>query len=116
MKALSRDAKGFIEGVTKYMQEEGKTSLLPKVERLFGKVTQEREKDTVAHVTTSVVLTDDERKEIEKFAYRLVGHAVTLDCRVDGAIIAGIKMEIGDWIVDTSLQGQLQQMKRNIIS
>ncbi len=115
MKTLSRDARGFIEGITQYIRKEGKTSVLPKVETLLGKVAASAQKETVAHVATSVALSNEEKQHIEQLMYQLVGHPVSLDCRVDPAVLGGMKIQIGDWIVDTSLQSQLEDMVTDIL-
>lgn len=115
MKTLSRDARGFIEGITQYIRKEGKTSVLPKVETLLGKVAASAQKETVAHVATSVALWDEEKRDIERLMYRFVGHPVTLDCRVDSTVLGGMKIQIGDWVVDTSLEGQLEAMAKDIL-
>lgn len=111
----SSDTKGFIEGITQYIQKEGKQSVLPKVTELFGKLSKQSQKETVADVVTSVALSTEEQEAMERLLFRLTGHAVTLSSRVDRSLIAGMKMKIGDWVVDTSLSGQLDQMGKDII-
>lgn len=116
MNSLSRDAKGFIAGITKYIQDEGKTSLLPKVGRLLGKVSEQSQEDAVAHVISAVALSDDEKARIERFVFRLMGHSVTVDATVDRDVVGGFVINIGDWVVDTSLNGQLQNMQKTLSS
>ena len=115
MKALTRDARGFIEGITKYIQKEGKTSVLPKVHTLLEKVAAQGRKETTATVISSVSLTDEEKQKIERFLYGLVGHQVSLVTSVDAKLLGGLKIQIGDWIVDTSLKGQLEEMAEGIL-
>lgn len=110
------DTKGFIEGITQYIQKEGKQSVLPKVQELFGKLSKQSQKETIADVTTSVALTSEEQASIERLLFRLTGHSVALSTRVDRSLIAGMKMKIGDWVVDTSVSGQLDQMGKDILS
>jgi len=115
MKALTRDAKGFIEGITQYIQNEGKVSVLPKVQILLGKVAAQNQKETVANVKSSVALTLEEQKRIEQILYTLVGHPVSLVTSIDDKLLGGLKIQIGDWIIDTSLLGQLEEMAQHIL-
>ncbi len=109
------DTKGFVEGITQYIQKEGKQSLLPKVTELFGKLSSQAQRDTVAKVTTSVALSKDEQASVEKVLYRLMGREVAVSMNVDPSLIGGMKIKIGDWVVDTSLSGQLDTMGHEIL-
>lgn len=110
------DAKGFIEGITQYIQKEGKQSVMPKVTELFGKLSVQSQKETVAQVATALPMSPSEREGIERFLFRLVGHPVTLSVAVDKGLIGGMKISVGDWVVDTSLSGQLDRMAKEILS
>lgn len=110
------DAKGFIEGITQYIQKEGKESVMPKVTELFGKLSVQSQKETVAQVTTSVPITLAEQEGIDRLLFRLVGHQVAISAQVDKHLIGGMKISIGDWVVDTSLDGQVDRMAKEILS
>ena len=110
------DTKGFIEGITQYIQKEGKQTIVPKVTELFGKLSMQSEKETVAHVTTSVSLSAEEREEIDRLLFRLVHHPVKVTLHVDPELIGGMKIAIGDWVVDTSLNGQVDHMAKHLVS
>lgn len=112
---MSPDTRGFIEGITQYIQKEGKSSLVPKMQELLGKVTTQAEKETVANVASSTPLTTEEEKMIHQLLYQLVRHSVTLEKNIDKTLIAGIQIAIGDWVVDTSLKSQLEQMGKEIL-
>jgi F0F1-type ATP synthase delta subunit len=38
-----------------------------------------------------------------------------LECVVNTALLGGLKIQVGDWIVDTSLKSQLDQMATILI-
>ncbi len=115
MKKLPAEAQGFIKGITQYIEQEGKTSVLPKVRHLFGKISQESERETVAKVVSAVPLTVTEKEHIARMLYTYVGHAVTLNCTVDARLIAGLRIQIWDWVLDTSFKGQLEQLSHDIL-
>lgn len=108
---LTKDARGFVDGVVNYLKSEGKSkAALPKVEALLGKVTAQSKKEKTAQVTSSITLTDPEKNSLARVLSGLLGHEVALVCSVDQSLVAGIRIQIGDWIVDTSLKSQLEQM------
>lgn len=108
MNTLTKDARGFIDGVTEYIRSEShEKSLLPRVQSLFTKVTSQAKKENQAEVQSAVVLTRGEKNEIEQLLARLLGHRVTCQYRHAPAILGGIKITVADWVVDSTLATQL---------
>ncbi|KKU83311.1 MAG: F0F1 ATP synthase subunit delta [Microgenomates group bacterium GW2011_GWA2_47_8] len=88
---------------------------LPKVRELLRKVTASAKKQQIARVESAAALTPRERQTIEAFLGTLLAHPVTLECRVNSATLGGILIRVGDWILDTTLLGQLQAMKESLV-
>ena len=117
MATLSKDARGFVEGIVSYIKDEGKTPrALPKVQTLLHKVTAQARSQKRATVATSVALGTLEQQQIERLLASLIGHQVVLDCEVDRRLLGGVKIQVGDWIVDTSLLSQLSRLARELVS
>lgn len=115
MKQLSVSARAFVEGVTSYMEHEEKANLLlPRVTDLFQKVSIQARKKSTAQVVSAIVLTNEEKIQIHDFLEKLLGHSITIEVRVDAAIIAGVRVEVGDWVVDTSFATQLNHIARGL--
>ncbi len=109
--SLSKDARGLVDGVVEYMRRDGKSkSTLPKVVAFLGKVTAQTRQEKTARVISAVSLTEKEQKDLVSLLSSILGHTIELDCAVDTAIIAGLRIQVGDWIVDTSLKSQLEEM------
>lgn len=110
--ALSKDAKGFVEGVVGYLSKD-KRSLgsVPRVSELFRKVTATAEKEKTAKVESALALSISEQTRLTKALEALTGHSVELVVKVDPGLIAGFRITVGDWVVDTSLSGQLEAME-----
>lgn len=60
-------------------------------------------------VTTSVVLTDREKRQVADLVKKLVKSAEIV-YKVDSSLLGGIRIQAGDWLVDTSLVSQLSQL------
>ncbi len=117
MKPLTRDARGFIDGVTKYIQTEGTTqTVLPKVQNFFSKVTGQAKKERLATVTTVVALTQPEKSALEKILTKLLGHDVECNYATDAKLLGGMKVQVADWVVDSSIQTQLSALAESLKS
>jgi F-type H+-transporting ATPase subunit delta len=112
MTSLTRDARFFLDGVTKYLKE-GKTEagMLPKVHAAFNRLSAEDQLEKTARVKSAVSLTTKEKNEISKFLSRLLTHPVTIKSSVDASCVGGIRITVGDWVVDTTIAGQIERMK-----
>lgn len=109
--SLSKDARGLVDGVVEYMRRDGKSkSSVPKVAAFLGKVTAQSREEKVARVRSAVALTAKEESALSSVLSTVLGHTVELSCTVDAALIAGLYIQVGDWIVDTSLKSQLEEM------
>lgn len=108
---LTKDARGLVDGVVSYLKNEGKMkSVMPKVQAFLTRVTSQAKKEKIARIATSVELTQEEKKHVEDVLVRLLGHEVTLECVVQPQLVAGFRIQVGDWIVDTTLKSQLEKM------
>jgi len=111
MADLTKDARGLVSGIVSYLEKDKEISTqVPKIRKLLSKVTTANGKDVEAAIVTAVVLKSEEKTKLADALLKLVGHPVTLSCVVDQSIIAGMRIKIGDWIVDTSYAHQLQRI------
>ena len=70
-----------------------------------------------AHIRTAVPLTDEERGLLSaKLGQALGGRQVVLTEVVDRAMLGGFIVESGSAVVDGSLEGQLERMRRRLAS
>lgn len=111
MADLTKDASRFVSGIVQYLATDKQTSgQVPKIRKLLSKVTADNGKDIEAQVVTAIALKSDEKQKLTEALGKLVGHPVSLACSVDQSIIAGMRIKIGDWIVDTSYVHQIDQL------
>lgn len=116
MTSLSKDARFFVEGVTRYLRRGGADdTMLPKVAAVFQKITSSARLQKTAIVESTVVLTAKEKMEIGRFLSRLLAHTVTIKCKINKELIAGLRIAVGDWIVDTSIATQIHAMQEQLI-
>jgi F-type H+-transporting ATPase subunit delta len=74
----------------------------------------QRRNRLVAHVTTTVLLTDAEETELAAALGRMFGQDVRLQVVVDESLIGGLTVRIGDQIIDASVARQLDEARRKL--
>lgn len=115
MSSLAKDARYFIDGVTKYLRQHGTSDvMLPKVTAALHKISNSARMEKTAKVQTAVVLTPGERAEISRLLSRLLTHTVTIECTINKELLGGLRINVGDWILDTTVLGQIEAMKEHL--
>jgi F0F1-type ATP synthase delta subunit len=117
MKVLSKDERGFIDSVASYVNSDARAkSVAPKVQSLLTKVTAAAKKEENAQVQSAVELLPAEKKHIEVMLAKLLGHTITCHYTRDAALIGGIKIQVADWIVDSSFMTQLHSVAQSLLT
>ncbi len=115
MTSLTRDARFFVDGVTKYLRGSGGAgAMLPKVTAALHKITTSARAGKLARVESSVPLTSKEKSDIGRFLSRLLSREATLQCTINKELIGGLRIGVGDWIVDTSIATQISAMQEQL--
>lgn len=113
---LTKDARGLVDGVVTYLKRSGTSkTMIPKVSSLLQKVTAKTRKEKLAVVETSIMLTATEKQSVEKMLVKLLGHEVEVHVVVKPELIGGLRIQVGDWIVDTSLAMHLGQLSQSLL-
>ncbi len=116
MSTHTQEAYNFVQGIASYLRADGgHASAVGKVRTLLTKVTAKARRGKVATVESSVVLTQKERQAIERLLSRLMDHAITLDCRLNHDLLGGLRIGVGDWVVDTTMRAQIDDLAAQLI-
>lgn len=91
---------GFFSGV-----EGGKVEVLRELPRMSG---------ASAEVVSALPLTEAEQQTVRKDIFEKLGGGATLTFRVDPTILGGLKIRVGDRVVDGSVAGRLESMRRSL--
>ncbi len=116
MAKLTKHARGFIKSVVSYIQKERETNhAVPQLRKLLSKVSQDAEEDITAHVQSAVPLTSEEKSQIQKTLTRISGHEITVVSTVAPSVLGGLKIQVCDWVVDTTFFKTLQNMSHMLM-
>lgn len=84
------------------------------IDEYFNLTSSFRNKIT-AYVISSVPLTEDLIREMEKMLSNLAGKEVLIKNEVDESIIGGFIIRIKEKVLDASIQGQFRKLKEKIV-
>lgn len=73
-----------------------------------------RREQLVAHVTVASPLADDHRRRLMAALTQLYGKAVHLNVDVDPRVVGGIRVEIGDEVLDGTMSRKLEDVRRRL--
>ena len=108
---LSERMMGFLQVLVK----KGRFGEILSVLEYFQKEAKEYKKIGVVYVTTPTALTDDKKSDIEKRLLETSGYlSLEMNYIVDPKLLGGIRIRIGDRVVDNSIQTKLDELTRSL--
>ena len=81
----------------------------------YGTVAAERRSRLVATVTAAVPLTEAQRERLGAIVAQAYGHEVQLNVEVDPGLIGGLRIEIGDEVIEGSVLSRLADARRRLV-
>jgi F-type H+-transporting ATPase subunit delta len=94
----------------RFLLEKGRFSLLPLIYDEFLRVYRDDAGIVAAEITSALPLADDLKKRLVAALGRLTGKRVDLDAVVDDGVIGGLRLRIGDHVVDGTLAARLKDI------
>ncbi len=82
--------------------------------QVFIELVREYRSEVVAEVVSAVPLTDEEREMTVQRLQEITGKKVLLSEKVDPSIIGGMRIVVGDKLLDLSLKGHLERIRERL--
>lgn len=117
--ALEKATEGeprAVRAVLNILLQRDRIAILPDVARAFSDLIDRRAGIVHAKITTSVALDERERTDLAHRLEQVSGKKIKATFVVDPAIIGGVKVQLGDRLVDASLRTRLDLMARQLAS
>lgn len=96
--------------------ERDRIALVPLIARAFGDIVDQRAGIAKARITTAVPIAEREQAELVQRLEQKSGRTLRATFAVDPTLIGGAKIQIGDHLIDSSLQGKLISLGRELAS
>jgi len=103
---LTDEAKNFIN----MLVENGRVTLLPEIGAQFHVLKNAQEGAADAEIVSAFAISDAQLNELVATLERKFGRKLTPSVTVDPALIGGVRVVVGDEVLDTSVRAKLQQM------
>ncbi|KAB7528697.1 ATP synthase F1 subunit delta [Flagellimonas olearia] len=109
---IFKDANEISKGLIQTLVDNKRIAMLQEVAYKYIILHEKMKGEEVAYVTTAVPLTADLEKKILAEVKKATGNKVTIENKVDEAIIGGFVLRVGDTQYDASIANKLNGLKR----
>lgn len=92
------------------LADNGRLKALPDVAKLFDQLKATAEKRIKATVTSARKPTAEQQRKLSAALNTKFDAEVDIDYVVDDSLISGIRIKVGDWVVDNTAVTQLQKL------
>jgi F-type H+-transporting ATPase subunit delta len=82
----------------------------------YGRLVAERRRRLVAVVRTAAALSEEQRTRLTAALSAAYGHDVYLNIELDPEVLGGISVQVGDEIIDGTVAGRLDDVRRRLAS
>ncbi len=87
---------------------------LGQIARVYRDLGDELEGRARAQLRASAPLSPEQMKELEGALSRAVGKTVTVEASVDPLLLGGAVAQVGSFLFDGSIKGQLRELRREL--
>lgn len=103
-----------VRGVIDFIKDASHDEVLVDVASELGNIVSSAKSAKVAYIYTTVKLDPEIKDKIISKINELIGHTVTVHEIIDLSLLGGVKIKIGDWVYDASIQNQLNSYKSEL--
>lgn len=104
--SVSAEAKNFVG----MLVQNGRLSLLPEIAKQFHELKNAEEGAADAKITSAFEMTDAQVKDLLATLEKKFGRKLNPSVTVDPSLIGGVRVAVGDEVLDTSVRAKLQKM------
>jgi F-type H+-transporting ATPase subunit delta len=92
-----------------------RTDQLPDIIRHYRAMIDEKKGRVVAQVQTAVPLDKKQVDALREALAARTGKSIAIEAEIDPAMIAGVRVRLGDTLIDGSVSGRLQRVKKRLL-
>ena len=114
IEAVTKGQPKAIRSLLLLLESRDRIALLPDIARAYGDLVDRRAGIVKAKITTAVALDERQRKTFVDRLEKSSGHTLKATFAVDGSLIGGAQIQLGDHLVDTSVRAQLNALRAQL--
>jgi F-type H+-transporting ATPase subunit delta len=104
---LSPKLKNLLDVVV----DNGRLAVLPEIASQFRTLVNDRGGVADAHIVSAFPLDDRQQADLAKTLEKRFGRQLKTSVTVDASLIGGVRVTVGDEVLDTSIVARLEQMR-----
>jgi F-type H+-transporting ATPase subunit delta len=110
--SVNPEAKNFVQ----MLVENGRLALLPEIGTQFQALKNSAEGSADAEIISAFELTPAQVQELVSTLETKFGRKLIPTVKVDNTLIGGVRIAVGDEVLDTSVRAKLQRMYTSLVS
>jgi F-type H+-transporting ATPase subunit delta len=114
--ALPQGTEVEIKNLLKTLLQQGELDLLGEVSSALAQVGSGRAEPLKAEIASAVELSADEQEQMRQALIKQYGEGLSFSFRVDEALLGGLRVRVGDRLIDTSVASRLSALRESLIS
>jgi len=111
---LPGDAPAELRNTLKLMVQDGNIGLVGELGDALAQVTSGKAAPTKAEVTSAVELSAEEQEKMRRTLAARYGEELVFSFAVDPSLMGGLRVRVGDRLIDTSVASRLQSMRESL--
>lgn len=104
----------LIKKFARYLTSQGRFSIIEAVATSFERLSMEIQNKAKGSITVAEEISDEQLRDLEKKLSETTKKAVSLEVKVDPAIIGGAITQIGSLVLDGSIKNRLNLIRETI--
>lgn len=104
--------KEIVSGVIDFIKDTNDLSVAREVVEKLEAHQSSKSKEAI--VITASEIESEDRQKLEKKLRKDFGDGITVKYKVESKILGGIIIQVGDWVYDDSVSGQLIKFKQHL--
>jgi F-type H+-transporting ATPase subunit delta len=112
--ALLQDADELVRNFLRLVAQKGRAPMIEEIAREYETLVAAEEQVLSVELTTALELSDEEAASIVKQIEQASGRRVEAERSVDPALLGGMVLKAGSLEVDSSVQGRLNRLRREL--
>ena len=111
--------KGFpaeVKNLLKLLVQDGNLDLLSDVNAALGRVGSGQQAPVKAEVTSAVELSEQEKDALRQSLVKQFGADLSFSFHVDPSLLGGLRVRVGDRLIDTSVASRLTALRESLTS
>jgi F-type H+-transporting ATPase subunit delta len=105
-----------IVNTLKLMQQQGDLELVKEISSALASSVSGQREPTKAEITSAAELTAQEQDQLRRSLSEQFGEGLTFSFRVDPALLGGLRVRVGDRLIDTSIASRLTALRESLTS